>query len=152
MSVNICALMGRICHDLEVKTTTNGVFVLRFRLAVDRAYTPKGEEKKTDFIDCLAWRNTAEFIDRYFNKGSMIAVVGSIQTSEFTDKDGNKRKQVEVVVDNASFCGGKQDSAVEAATNAPTNNSAIISFVNDAKKQDIPVSYEEVIADDDLPF
>ena len=152
MSVNICALMGRICHDLEIKTTTNGVSVLRFRLAVERAYTPKGEEKKTDFIDCVAWRNTAEFVDRYFKKGSMIAVVGSIQTGEFTDKDGNKRKQVEVVVDNVSFCGGKQDSTVEAASSAPTNDSAIINFANSAKEQGVPVSYEEVIVDDDLPF
>lgn len=151
MSVNICVLMGRICHDLEIKTTTNGVSVLRFRLAVERAYAPKGEEKKTDFIDCVAWRNTAEFVDRYFKKGSMIAVVGAIQTGEFTDKDGNKRKQVEVVVDNVSFCGGKQDSAVEASTSAPTNDSAIINFVNDAKNQG--VEYEEIITDDDdLPF
>ena len=150
MSINIVALTGRICHDLEVKTTTNGVSLLRFRLAVDRAYTPKGEEKKTDFIDCVAWRNTAEFVDRYFKKGSMIAVVGSIQTGEFTDKDGNKRKQVEVVVDNVSFCGGKQDSAVEAAKSTPTNDSAIINFANSAKEQG--VEYEEITLDDDLPF
>ena len=121
MSINTTVLMGRICHDLEIKTTTNGVSVLRFRLAVERAYTPKGEEKKTDFIDCVAWRNTAEFVDRYFKKGSMIAVVGSIQTGEFIDKDGNKRRTAEVVADNVYFGESKRSEQQGNGYSAPAS-------------------------------
>ena len=153
MSVNTAVLMGRICNDLELKTTTRGISVLNFRIAVDRAYTPKGGEKKTDFINCCAWRSTAEFIDRYFKKGSMIAVVGSIQTDKYTDKDGKEQYKFEVVIDNASFCGGKQDAnatAESAAVAPPADNSAIISFVNSAKEQG--VAFEDITTDVDLPF
>lgn len=104
--MNTCSLIGRICHGLELKSTGSGTAFLRFTIAVDRNYQPQGKEREADFIDCIAWRNTAEFINRNFQKGQMIAVTGEIQTSNY-EKDGQKRKIVEVVVNQASFCGSK---------------------------------------------
>lgn len=128
--MNIVGLIGRITYPLELKVTTSGVSVLRFQIAVDRNYTPKGEERKADFIDCVAWRGTAEFIGKYFKKGDLIAIDGSIQTENYTDKNGNKRKAVEVVVNNASFCGAKN--------------------TNESPAPD--ADFEEITDDDDLPF
>ena len=99
--INNVVLMGRICHKPELKNTQSGVEVLSFTIAVERKFSKKGEERETDFIDCQAWRQTAVFISTYFDKGSMIAVTGSLQTRNYEDKNGNKRKAVEVVVDNA---------------------------------------------------
>jgi single-strand DNA-binding protein len=105
--LNTAIIMGRICNDLELKKTPTGVDVTRFNVAVDRAYK-QGEEKKTDFISVVAWRQTASFICKHFNKGSMIAVQGSIQTGSY-EKDGVKRSTFDIVADNVSFCGGKND-------------------------------------------
>lgn len=101
--------MGRITQDLELRTLSSGVSTLSFTIAVERSYTPKGAEKQTDFINCVAWRQTAEFISKYFNKGALIAVEGSIQTRKYQDKTGANRTVTEVVVDNASFTGEKRD-------------------------------------------
>ena len=106
--LNTAVIMGRICNDIELRKTPSGVSVARFNVAVDRAYTKQGEERKADFINVVAWRQTAEFVTRYFSKGSMIAVQGSIQTGSY-EKDGIKRNTFEVVADNVSFCGGKND-------------------------------------------
>ena len=126
--MNIVALTGRITHTPELKQTPSGTAVLSFSIAVDRRFS--GKEKQTDFIDCVAWRTTAEFIARYFIKGDMIAIEGEIQTRNYEDKHGgNKRKAVEVVVSNVSFCGGKKDQTT------PTD-----------------VEFEEIGGDDDLPF
>jgi single-strand DNA-binding protein len=103
--INSVVLMGRLTYEPELKTTTSGLSVIRFQMAVDRNYQPQGQDRQADFIDVVAWRQTAEFISRYFHKGSMIAVEGSIQTNNFTDRDGNKRKSVEVVANQVSFCG-----------------------------------------------
>ncbi|MBR1765075.1 MAG: single-stranded DNA-binding protein [Ruminococcus sp.] len=103
--LNKVILMGRITHDLELRQTPNGVSVLSFSVAVDRNYARQGEDRQTDFIDCVAWRQTGEFISRYFGKGRMIAIEGTLQTRNYQDKNGNNRKAVEVVVDNASFTG-----------------------------------------------
>ena len=111
--LNCAVLMGRIVADPELKTTTNGVSVSSVRIAVDRAYQKQGEDKQVDFIDIVAWRNTADFVCRYFKKGSMIAVQGSIQTRSYEDKQGNKRTAVEVVADNVSFCGSKAESGTQ---------------------------------------
>ena len=108
--INSVVLMGRLTYDPELRTTPNGISVVRIQLACDRNVQRSGEERKADFIDVTAWRQTAEFISRYFRKGSMIAVEGSIQTENFTDKDGNKRKSVQVVANNVSFCGSKAES------------------------------------------
>jgi len=106
-SVNIT---GRFVADPEVKTTQAGTSVCSFTVAVDRRYTSKESEQKADFIDCVAWRQTAEFIGRYFSKGRMVAISGSLQTRLYDDKSGNRRKAEEVVVDHADFCDGKPES------------------------------------------
>ena len=103
--LNRVILMGRITHDLELRQTPNGVSVLSFSVAVDRSFAKQGEERQTDFIDCVAWRQQAEFISRYFGKGRMIALEGELQTRTYTDKNGNNRKACEVVVDRVSFTG-----------------------------------------------
>lgn len=120
--MNNVVLMGRITHDLELKSTANGVNVVSFTLAVERSFVKQGEQRQADFIDCVAWRNTADFITKYFRKGSMIAVAGKIQTRNYEDKNGNKRKAVEVVVDEASFCGEKNNNTAPSLSVAPPAN------------------------------
>lgn len=115
---NKAILMGRICNDLELKTTQSGVSVISFRLAVDRSYQPKGEEMKTDFFNIVAWRNTAEFISRNFCKGKMILVEGELQTRQYTDKNGNTQNVVELVVGSAYFTGEKKEQAAPPAAQA----------------------------------
>lgn len=106
---NRAILIGRLTADPELKTTPNGVNVCSFRLAVDRPYKKDGE-RKADFITMVAWRQQAEFVCRYFGKGKAIGVEGSIQTREYTDKDGNKRVAVEVVADRVFFVESKNDA------------------------------------------
>lgn len=106
--LNTVALMGRICGDPELRTTNSGVSVTSFTMAVNRAYVKQGEQRQTDFIDVAAWKNTADFVCKYFRKGQLIAVQGSIQTRTYTDKNGNKRKAVEVVAENVHFAEGKK--------------------------------------------
>ena len=108
--INNAVIMGRLVADPELRTTGNGISVTSFTVAVDRRFVRQGEERQADFIDIIAWRQTAEFVSKYFRKGSMIAVQGSIQTRMYEDKSGNKRKAVEIVADNASFCGSKAES------------------------------------------
>lgn len=110
--MNTVALTGRLTHAPELKSTATGTSVLRFAIAVDRNYQAKGQERATDFVDCIAWRSTAEFIGRNFKKGQMIALTGEIQTSNY-EKDGQKRKSVEVVVNQAYFCGGKETPSAQ---------------------------------------
>ncbi len=113
--LNCAIIMGRLTADPELRTTASGLSVTSFSVAVDRRFQRQGEEKQTDFINVVAWRQTAEFVSRYFHKGSMIAVQGSIQTRNYEDKNGNKRTAVEIVADNVSFCGSK----AETGTGAP---------------------------------
>ncbi len=109
--LNIAVIMGRLTAAPELRTTPNGVSVTSFSVAVDRSYSSRsGGERQTDFINVVAWRGTAEFICKYFQKGQMIAIDGSIQTRNYEDKQGNKRTAVEVVANNANFCGSKRDS------------------------------------------
>ena len=105
--INNVTLMGRITAAPELKQTNNGTSVTAFCIAIDRRFQQKDGEKQADFINCVAWRNTAEFITKYFGKGDLIAVTGAIQTRKYQDQNGNNRVAVEVVIDNASFCGGK---------------------------------------------
>lgn len=111
MSINKVILMGRLTFEPELKATPSGVAVIRFQIACDRNYQTKGKERKADFIDITAWRQTAEFVKRYFHKGSMIAVEAHLQTDLFTDKDGTNRKAVLVVAEQVSFCGSKADNS-----------------------------------------
>ena len=106
--LNHVTLQGRITHDPELKTTTNGTSVCSFALAVDRDFVRPGEERKADFINCVAWRKTAEFITRYFKKGEQIIVEGSIQVRSWEDNEGKKRYITEVVVDRAHFVPGQE--------------------------------------------
>ena len=127
---NIC-ITGRLTSAPEIKKTTSGVSVCSVSIAVDRDYKANGE-KATDFIPCVFWRGTAEFVGKYFSKGDMIAVLGSLESRKYTDKDGNNRTMWEVKADNVSFCGGKKEAS-----------------------QDNTQSFEDVydeISDDDIPF
>lgn len=108
--LNVAVLMGRLVADPELRTTPNGISVTSFTVAVERDYVTSGQQRQADFIDVVAWRKTAEFISKYFHKGSMIAVQGSIQTRMYEDKNGNKRKAVEIVADSVSFTGSKAET------------------------------------------
>ena len=105
--LNRVILMGRIVQELDLKTTPQGVSVLSFTIAVDRNFVKQGEERQTDFIDCVAWRQQAEFIAKYFGKGRMIAIEGNLRKRVYEDKNGTKHYVTEVYVDNASFTGEK---------------------------------------------
>ena len=107
--MNQIVIMGRLTRDPELRHTPNGVPVASFSLAVDRGFTPKdGGERQTDFIDVVAWRNSAEFVSKYFVKGQMAAVTGRMQIRDWVDKDGNKRRNAEVVADNIYFTESKK--------------------------------------------
>lgn len=106
--INTATIMGRLTAAPELKVTESGTSVLRFCVAVERAYTPKGQERQVDFINVVAWRQTAEFIDRNFGKGQMIAVEGSIQTRKYQDSQGISRTAFEIVAREVSFCGDKK--------------------------------------------
>ena len=109
--LNHIVIMGRLVRDPELRRTGNGIAVASFRVAVDRDFAPKdGGERKADFIDCVAWRQTGEFISKYFTKGRMIVVDGRLEMRDWTDKDGNKRTSAEIVVANAYFGDSKRDS------------------------------------------
>lgn len=105
--LNRVILMGRITRDLELRQTPQGISVLSFTIAVDRSFVKQGEERQADFINCVAWRQQAEFINRYFGKGRMIAIEGNIRTRNYEDNNGNKRTATEVFVDSVSFTGEK---------------------------------------------
>ena len=106
--LNVITIMGRLTRDPELRRTPSGVAVTSFSLAVDRDYIPEGQERGTDFIDCVAWRNTAEFIKKYFSKGSMAVVYGRLQVRNYTDKDGNKRRACEINVEHIYFGDSKK--------------------------------------------
>lgn len=114
--LNSVALMGRLVYDPELRTTPQGTSVCSFRLAVDRSFVRQGEQRQADFLDLVAWRQTAEFVCKYFHKGSLIAVAGSLQSRQYQDKQGNNRTAVEVVASQVSFCGGKAESKPSPAS------------------------------------
>ena len=151
--LNCAVLMGRLVADPELRTTTSGISVTSFRIAVDRSFVRQGEERQADFIDIVAWRQTADFVCRYFRKGSMIAVQGSIQTRAYEDKQGNKRTAVEVVADNVSFCGSKAESGTPGG-NRPYENAAPVAAAPAASFASGSMGDFESIEDDDdsLPF
>ncbi len=161
--LNVVALMGRLVYDPELKTTQSGTNVCSFRIAVDRSFTRQGEERKADFIDVTAWRQTAEFVSKYFQKGSLIAIEGSLQTRQYQDKNGNNRTAVEVVTSNVSFAGSKAaDKPATASYEQQTANhvwEANAAHSAPQKSQNVP-EYSQGSADDfsviddseDLPF
>lgn len=153
--MNKIVMLGRIASDLELKTTPNGVSVCTFRLAVDRKYQKKGEEKATDFFNIAAWRGTAEFITKWFAKGRMILVEGEIQTRPYTDKNGNSATWYEVLVDNAYFTGEKREnSAPQTNPQAPPQQTAYQQTAPQAQNtaQSAQMQAPLLSADDDYPF
>ncbi len=133
--------MGRLTRDPELRYTGNSVPVVSFTLAVDRDAKGKDGEKKTDFIDILAWRQTAEFVSRHFSKGSMAAVEGRLQVREYTDREGNKRKAVEVVADGVYFGGSKKqesDNSYQHGTPAPSFQASRGDFLELSDDGDLP--------------
>ena len=120
--LNKIIIQGRLTRDPEMRRTGTGTAVAGFTLAVDRDFG----DKETDFIECVAWRNTAEFVDKYFSKGRMAVVVGRLQIRNWNDKDGNKRKTAEVVAENVYFGDSKNDST---QNNAPAQNATAQDFV-----------------------
>ena len=148
--MNSICLMGRLTGDPELKTTQNGFSVTSFSVAVDRAFRSKDQERQTDFINCVAWRGTAEFISRYFRKGQRIALQGSLQSRNYTTNDGSKRTAYEVVVDNAFFCeskGGNAGGAPSYDSQIPQPVEARPAF-STANSGD----FEEILSDGEVPF
>lgn len=121
--LNHIVIMGRLTRDPELRQTGSGVSFANFSVAVDRDFS-KGEEKETDFIDCVAWRHTGEFVSKYFTRGSLIVVSGRLQVRSYTDKDGNNRRAAEIVADNCYFGGSKNAGA--ATTPSPAGDYAEI--------------------------
>ena len=120
--LNHIVIMGRLTRDPELRRTGSGIAVASFTLAVDRDFAPKdGGERETDFIDCVAWRQTGEFVSKYFTKGRMAVVSGRLQIRGWTDKDGNKRRSAEIVADNVYFGDSRRDS--ESGNSSYSNNS-----------------------------
>ena len=118
--LNHIVIMGRLVRDPELRRTGSGVAVTSFTVAVDRDFSPKdGSERETDFIDCVAWRQTGEFVSKYFTKGRMAVVAGRLQIRGWTDKDGNKRRTAEVIADNVYFGDSKRDGDGGNAYAAP---------------------------------
>lgn len=115
--MNKVIMMGRLVNEPELKTTPNGASVCSFRIAVDRNYQKKGEEKKSDFFNVVAWRQQAEFINRFFSKGRLILIEGEMQTRQYTDKNGNPATWYEIIVDNAYFTGEKSNNGGGAYSN-----------------------------------
>jgi single-strand DNA-binding protein len=144
--LNVICIMGRLAHEPVAKTTPNGVPVTTFTVAVERSMAGQDGNRQTDFFDVVAWRKTAEFVSRYFNKGSWIAVNGSLQTRSYEDKNGNKRKAYEIIADNVHFAGNKSD----ASTGGDADDSQFIQQAQAAPTAQ--ASGFEVVTTDDLPF
>ncbi len=149
--MNKVILMGRLTTNPELKTTASNISVTSFSIAVDRPYAKQGEQRQADFINIVCWRQRAEFVCKYFTKGQLIALDGSLQTRQYQDNNGNTRYVTEIVADNVYFTGDKRGSGQER------NNS----FSNGAPIPDEPAQtysngsvgdFEESPLDDDLPF
>ena len=139
--LNHITVMGRMVRDPELRRTGSGVAVASFTVAVDRDFANNGE-KETDFIDCVAWRQLGEFVDKYFPKGKMAVVSGRLQIRSWTDKDGNKRRTAEIVAENVYFGDSKNDST--------SQNNATTGFV---KAENVPNNFAPIEEEDEkLPF
>lgn len=145
--LNVICIMGRLAHEPVAKTTPNGVPVTTFTVAVERSMAGQDGNRQTDFFDVVAWRKTAEFVSRYFNKGSWIAVNGSLQTRSYEDKNGNKRKAYEIIADNVHFAGNKSDASTGGGD---ADDSQFIQQAQAAPTAQ--ASGFEVVTTDDLPF
>ena len=154
---NKTILMGRITHDLELKTTPAGVSVLTFSIAVDRRYQADKENKVCDFFNCVAWRSEAEFISKFWTKGRAILVEGELQNRKYTDKSGNERQITELIVDRACFTGEKtQREQPPLPEPPPEPNKKDNTASGNASEQPKQYTAEDFKAptpsDDDYPF
>ena len=151
LNLNKVILCGRLTADPELKQTTSGIAVVSFSLAVNRRYQSKSTDgtqaQQTDFINVVAWRQTAEFISRYFRRGSALCITGSIQTRTWQDQQGQKRYATEVVADEAMFVDSKNDSTAGGSNAPDTYNAPSYSSTPAASPK-----FEELKTDDDLPF
>ena len=154
--LNHITIMGRLTRDPELRRTGSGIAVASFTVAVDRDFSPKdGGEKETDFIDCVAWRQTGEFVSKYFTKGRMAVVSGRLQIRSWTDKDGNKRRTAEVVADNVYFGDSRRDNDNGGnAYGGNAYNAPAPSFGGYSAPAAAPASDFAMLEDDDaqLPF
>lgn len=140
MALNKYICIGRLTADIELKRTPNGKTVSSFTVAVDKPYNKNNEHPEANFIDCIAWEKNAEFISKYFGKGSKIAITGSVQTRNYEDKEGKKRKVTEVLIESVDFVDKKSEAPITAS--AP-----------ETKEEESPVvASEELNGDGDLPF
>lgn len=146
---NKAILVGRLTADPELKQTPNGVSVTSFSIAVNRAFAPKGGERQTDFIDITAWRQTAEFICRYFSKGKAILIEGSIQTRTYVDKQGQNRRAWEIVAESAHFVESKNASGSSAM---PASQDSSLPPPPPAYSSGSVEDFADIDDDGDLPF
>ncbi len=160
--MNIVSLIGRLTADPELRHTQSGVAMARFTVAVDRR-VKAGEEKQADFISVTAWRQTAEFVCKYFSKGSRIALTGSIRTGSYTDRDGNKRYTTDVWADNVEFCESRRDSGSNYDSYGSGYGSGNDSYSRQSRRQEQPSGgtayssgdtgdFTDMPTDEDLPF
>ena len=149
--LNVIAVMGRLVADPELKKTPNGISTCTFSIACERSYVKAGAERETDFFDVVVWRNTAEFVCKYFHKGQLIALDGSMHTRSYEDKEGKKRKVYEIVANNVHFAEPKSASsgAVSAAPAAYTPRAAepAPAYSNGA-----PDDFAVIDDSEDMPF
>lgn len=133
MALNSVVLMGRITKDIELKHTATDTEVCNFTIAVDN-----GKDHEAAFIDCVAWKGTAKFISSFFGKGNLIAVTGNLQSRKWTDKDGNNRTSIEVVVREASFTGEKKDAIASSTVSTASNDSSMTALDVDIEEEELP--------------
>ena len=167
--LNHIIIMGRLTRDPELRRTGSGTAVASFTIAVDRDFSPKdGGERETDFIDCVAWRQTGEFVSKYFQKGRMAVVSGRLQIRSWNDKDGNKRRTAEVIADNvyfgdskregdggsASYAGNSYGGNAYGSAPAPAYGGAAPAYGGYSAPASAPASDFAMLEDDDaqLPF
>ena len=148
---NIVILTGRICQPVELKTTASGISVCSFSIAVDRTYK-KGEDKQTDFINITCWRTTAEFVSKWFKKGSLIGIEGSIQTRKFTDKNGNNRTAFEIVANNVHFVESKKSTDVNVSADPLPDFANKVNELNNANSSSGDMFGDVLDSSGDLPF
>ncbi len=154
--MNKVILMGRLTADPELRTTPSGISVTTIRIAVNRRFARQGDPVTADFIDVVCWRQTAEFVSRYFTKGRMIAVVGSLQTRKWQDRDGNNRYSTEVVADEAYFTDSRKDASAAGvdtpARSAPRDPQGDMGAPMGGYTPASRGDFEEVDDGDELPF
>lgn len=155
---NRIILMGRLVADPELRQTQTGLSVCRFRIAVDR-FAKQGEERKADFISCVAWRQTADFISRWFAKGQLIHIEGRLQNADYTDRNGVKHYAMEVQVDAAAFCGDRQSQQTAPPSGRPAQDAAQArpaAHPAQTAAQDIALGdlgdFEDILSDGETPF